>query len=48
MQTITTATEGREVRIIAEDSDPSAYVWVCYLDSPDEDAMLPQHELVRH
>ena len=36
---------GREVYILALDSDPQALVWVSYLDNPDQDAMVPRSDL---
>lgn len=38
--------EGRPVRFVVQpDSDPSVNCWVCFIDNPDEDRMVPMTEL---
>ena len=37
--------KGIDVRIVDVDSDPAAKVWVCEVDDPDRDHMVPRAEL---
>ena len=36
---------GRPIRILCTDSDPTATWWIVYEDAPDTDAHVPQQEL---
>ena len=38
--------QGREVRVIARDSDPQARWWIVFVDDPDRDAFVLPSELV--
>lgn len=38
--------QGRPVRILAMDPDPSALVWICFVDDPDAGAFVERSELV--
>ena len=42
----TTYYQGREVRILATDTDPTAAWWICFVDAPDTDAFVMPTELV--
>ncbi len=37
----------REATVLAVDSDPEAHVWIVYVESPDEDAMVHREELAQ-
>lgn len=39
--------DDRAVRIIAADRDPDARVWVCFVDSPDEDAFVTRDQMTQ-
>jgi len=41
-----TTYQGRPVRILASDPDPSALVWICFVDDPDTGAFVERAELV--
>lgn len=38
--------KGREVRVLARDTDPTCLVWISFIDEPDTDAMVSAAELV--
>lgn len=37
---------GRAVRIISQDTEPSCYVWIVYLDNPDQDDFVLASDLI--
>lgn len=46
MSTASATYLGRPVRILASDPDPSALVWICFVDDPDTGAFVERSDLV--
>jgi hypothetical protein len=38
--------QGKEVRILGRDSDPSAMVWICFVGNPDYEVFVSASELL--
>jgi len=36
---------GKKVRVLAADSDPTALVWIAFVDEPDRDDFVPRSDL---
>ena len=42
-----TTYNGKEIRVLGRDNDPSALVWICFVGNPDQDLFVSASELMK-